>query len=500
MLAWELAQGARQTWPRLLRHCYSAWLFVQCWALFVTFTSLSSSAEANRRLSLPELRALELSQRAEFLGGYLVLLLQQQLLLLALLIPALTAGSLGQEKERGTLFALFGTELTSWQIVLGKLLGRLALIAPLALTSLPPLVLVTVLTDLDLTRLLLALLQNAVLAFALGAACFLFAIWIRRAGDAILACYVLLSLGYLAARALFASLPVARWLDPASNLRNLFTGDSGGQLPPFLLHLAAWAGVGVVCLLLAAARLRRACLEQGQKSPSRRLWAYRPPVGDNPILWRERHVIGLAPLPFLRVVPRWLAVLGVFTFSAAVTVLVAESVAPGVVPAVLNFDFARAYADLRLEAGNIGSVMPVLGLIFIFLAEMLVGVRCLTSVAEEKRRKTWDDLLLTAQSFQEITRSKMWGVLLATVPYVIAYAVPVFALAYVGGIWMFLAASFWLILPCAAVFIGALMGMEMLRVPRDMDETRKGGAFYFERRRHQNDAEDWQNQWEDAPG
>ena len=59
----------------------------------------------------------------------------------------------------------------------------------------------------DFLILLLALLQEATLVFALAAACFLFAVWIRRAGDAILACYTLLGLGYLAVRNLPASLP-----------------------------------------------------------------------------------------------------------------------------------------------------------------------------------------------------------------------------------------------------------------------------------------------------
>src|SRR5947207_14974229 len=104
-----------------------------------------------------------------FLDNYADSLLWVQLGVIAALVPALTAGSLGQEKERGTLFALFGTELTSWQIILGKLLGRLALLIPLALTSLPALVFVTVVNERALVLLLLALVQQVVLAFALGA-------------------------------------------------------------------------------------------------------------------------------------------------------------------------------------------------------------------------------------------------------------------------------------------------------------------------------------------
>ena len=95
----------------------------------------------------------------------------------------------------------------------------------------------------------------------------------------------------------------------------------------------------------------------------------------------------------------------------------------------------------------------------------------------------WDDLLLTAQSFREITRGKMWGILQAIVPYLVAYAMPVFILAAVGGPYAMIVACFWIILPCTIVFAAALAGIDMLKVPRDMDETREGGAFAFERRR-----------------
>jgi hypothetical protein len=110
-----------------------------------------------------------------------------------------------------------------------------------------------------------------------------------------------------------------------------------------------------------------------------------------------------------------------------------------------------------------------------------VAVRCGTSVAEEKRRNTWDDLLLTAQSFREITTGKMWGILQATFPYIVAYALPVFFLAWLAGSRALITAGLWIILPCSIVFLAALSGIDMLKVPRDMDETREEGAFWFEK-------------------
>src|SRR5581483_11915312 len=122
----------------------------------------------------------------------------------------------------------------------------------------------------------------------------------------------------------------------------------------------------------------------------------------------------------------------------------------------------------------------LMGLVFVLSANQLVGVRCGMSVAEEKRRNTWEDLLLTAQSFREITTGKMWGVLQAIVPYIIAYALPVFLFASLGGRSALLTAGMWIIGPCAIVFSAALLGIDMVRVPPDMDETRQDGAFWFE--------------------
>jgi hypothetical protein len=75
---------------------------------------------------------------------------------------------------------------------------------------------------------------------------------------------------------------------------------------------------------------------------------------------------------------------------------------------------------------------------------------------------------------------KMWGVLQATVPYIIAYALPVFFVASAGGPGALLTAGIWIIAPCAIVFCAALLGIDMVKVPPEMNETRHEGAFWFE--------------------
>jgi hypothetical protein len=239
--------------------------------------------------------------------------------------------------------------------------------------------------------------------------------------------------------------------------------------------------MGLVCLRLGWGRLRKVCVEQRDKRPSRRVWAFRPPIGNNPFRWRECYVIGLAPMPILRLVPRWLALLGVFLLSSAVAGVIAYSIAPSILFDLVDLKLVKAFDQLLMRKQEINQYVSFLGVVFVVFGTLLLGVRCGTSVSDEKRQNTWDELLLTAQSFREITSGKMWGVLQATVPYIVAYALPVFFLASVGGLYTLLLAAMWIILPCAIVFIAALSGIDMLKVPPDMDETRQGGAFWFEK-------------------
>src|SRR6476659_6651970 len=98
VLKWELVRGTRLNWPRYLRNGYAAWLILQCLALFDAFDSPTRIERFERIPPSIAMLQKEFSDREDFLDNYVDLLLQQQLLLLVLLVPALAAGSLGQEK------------------------------------------------------------------------------------------------------------------------------------------------------------------------------------------------------------------------------------------------------------------------------------------------------------------------------------------------------------------------------------------------------------------
>src|SRR5205814_2342384 len=112
----------------------------------------------------------------------------------------------------------------------------------------------------------------------------------------LLASSAVIFLVYLALRTLLSRVSFPAWLDPVGSLGDLRAGGGAGWPTAFLIHLAAWAVVGTLCFVLVAGLLRWCCLRQQDSKPSRRLWAFRPAVADDSVRWRERYVIGLAPL------------------------------------------------------------------------------------------------------------------------------------------------------------------------------------------------------------
>ena len=66
-----------------------------------------------------------------------VVLAAVQMALITLTVPALTAGSISGERERQTLDLLLVTKMSSFSIVMGKLLASLAFILLLIVGTLP---------------------------------------------------------------------------------------------------------------------------------------------------------------------------------------------------------------------------------------------------------------------------------------------------------------------------------------------------------------------------
>jgi hypothetical protein len=173
--------------------------------------------------------------------------------------------------------------------------------------------------------------------------------------------------------------------------------------------------------------LRRAYLRQlravGRTKP--RWWAARGPVGADPVLWREHSIEGIAPLPFLRACPCWLGVCGVLLASAGLLGwLLSLHLPPGtsMLPLLRTGRWAELGAALRMAPG-IDDVFYWHGLAGLVAATFVVAIRASGCISGERERDTWQAVMLTPLPIRKIIRGKYWGIVLAFLPYLVAYTV-----------------------------------------------------------------------------
>src|SRR5262249_32987564 len=90
---------------------------------------------------------------------------------------------------------------------------------------------------------------------------------------------------------------------------------------------------------------------------------------------------------------------------------------------------------LRLLSGRQGPGITVMEVVLgvLFLTLVVVAVRSATAISGERERRTWDGLLITRLTSQELVRGQGRGIVGACVPYLVAAALPVLALAALDG-------------------------------------------------------------------
>jgi hypothetical protein len=372
----------------------------------------------------------------------------QQFLIILLATPALAAGAITDEKTRGTLLYLFSADLTSWEILIGKLLGRSLEVGVLLLVTLPFLCFVGVWAGMTPVGLLAILLALVAPVFAVGSASLLMSVWCRQTRDAVIGLFTIGGLIYL----LWYGLNWAGGLTPAvARLRRLtgyfdpfhvagpaIAGIPARQLAAYVVgSWLAWGSVGTVCFGVAVWRLRTAYMRQLEYSGKRGIGEWvtplRAPVSDEPMLWKERHVDGIAPLGIMKIIPRWFAlpVISLLTFGLLIALLAYGNgqYVGNVLKWILTLDLAQLTSDQNFKPGETAAAFFILGAIDLVLACLVVGIRCSGSICGEREKQTWEALLLTPLVTKQLIRIKLWGILGAAVPYVLAYLIPTLILA-----------------------------------------------------------------------
>jgi ABC-type transport system involved in multi-copper enzyme maturation permease subunit len=361
----------------------------------------------------------------------------QHFFYLLVLTPALAAGAITDEKTRGTLDHLLTTCLHPAEIVLGKMFSRFCQVLAVALVALPIVGFFGVIADLDILFAAGLFAASAVLILGVTALSVLASVWCRRTRDAVLCSYLVLIAGFGLVRAAAA----AGWTAPAEYLSPWYAiaRDGDGRLTVRLVRFAlAWLVPTLGCVLLACWRMRPAT--EKMRQGTRPGWAGRrlAPMGadENPVVWRERCVQGIAPLARLRAIPTWLAVPAVALASAAALIVPVLVLLDGRVNPIAVLDqegLTGLHLALALNGVNSWAVASPHAGIALAVFFLLVTVRASGAITDERERGSWDQLLLTPMTTREIVRGKFWGVLRAAVPYLAAYAVPALPLALLIG-------------------------------------------------------------------
>jgi ABC-type transport system involved in multi-copper enzyme maturation permease subunit len=472
----EMLLGARRNRAYFFRWFYAGWIVLQlCGLLFVqAMGGLVRQQNFNAVF-------------AEFCQSYLPTLITQHYLVLVLATPVLTAGAITDEKWRGTLQHLLVSALEPWEILLGKLVARLYQVWLIALTPLPVLCFLGVFGGLDLLMLLALGLSSLAMAGALGAMSLLASVLCRHTRDAVLAVYVSLAIFYFGGAALHELLVgyfgrgqsiwltwLEALLDCLDPLHPMGTGwsldDAGARGRRLLASVAAWGIVGVVCLGLAIWRLRSSYLRYLEGPRRHRWWdkfrqrswlTRRAPVGKDPVVWKERHVEGLAPLAALRALPRWLGLMLVFLLISATSIsIVADSLEPPhTVATVAEMGLSgdlEGLTKVRRGLSKCDSGFYGQGLLVMLVAGLVIAIRCSGAVTGEREKSTWEALLLTPLETRHLIRGKLWGIAGASLPYLTAYALPALALAALAGTGPLVWTGVWLGVTLLALwFVGA---------------------------------------------
>ncbi len=349
-------------------------------------------------------------QQADLGEGFFEVIAGVALSFILLIAPAATAGAICVDKARGTLTHLLMTDLSSAEIVLGKLAPRLGTTLGLIVAAFPLLALLMLMGGIDplgLTGTLLVLVGTAVLACCLAMA---LSVWGRRAHEVLLVTYASLIVWCLASptwemmlrtggfRAPFGlSWDGLRVINPyvlATSHGNGFRSVSLGDQARFF---AVAVVLSVLMMALAIGRIRK--VEAGRGRVGRRSWWTRlgrpskrrrpwlhwpgPSLDFNPVLWREWHRRGASGWV------RWVW----WVYAAGTSLFAAVAI-------------GAAWQGNTLAADTLGvtvsAVATTVGL-------LLLAVSAANPLAEERQRGSLDVLMATPLSTRSIVLAKWWA-------------------------------------------------------------------------------------------
>jgi ABC-type transport system involved in multi-copper enzyme maturation permease subunit len=370
-------------------------------------------------------------QMASFAYSIFASVALAQMVLILVLIPALVAGAIADEKQRKTLHYLLTSRLSGAEIVLGKLLARMIHVLVFLAVGLPILSLMHLFGGVDYRLILVTLGVTASTAFFLAAISIVASTLARRVRDALFLAYLVELLWLVGLPVLDLILPrftlpaPLSFLDSAFewgyrtnpiyllNLRAILAGAPSIVVSDILWMIVLQSVCGVVLVTFAAMRLRSVFRAQ-EGGPRRRLWSIlrarhswnlvpRPPCRSRPMTWKELYtsrrsiLVRLASLMAASVLG---VLVGYYTYWYAEPAF-QELMANG-------YPVSRSWRLVRARMEFHWFLQPVIPLLYVAAILGMAGAAA-ASVTSEREGDTWTSLTATDLNAWEIIWSKMQG-------------------------------------------------------------------------------------------
>lgn len=354
-------------------------------------------------------------------------ILEGMLISLGLVLsPALVAGTLAGEKERGALGLLLTTRMRSCEIIAARFAGKMSQMTMVLLAGVPALVLLASLAGMNADVMATLLALPAAVTFGGGGLAMAVSSVSRRGRDALLTAYLIVLLFLLSPLAAslgvsLAGLSGIAGLNPYASLANLVLDERIGST---WFSIGLWCVVGLVGLATATWRLAPSCLAQldgGRVGRRRRRRRPVPPLDDRPMFWKELYIERAGTLGGF----------GWWIGAALSLLLVGVS---AVLAGVMAWDAIRGsdLAWFHWAQGKLARSVGQSGLLFAWLIQWAVGLRAAVTVASEREGGTWDAILTSPLDGWEILRAKLWGCVYA-LRWLAASALIAWTLAVVVG-------------------------------------------------------------------
>jgi ABC-type transport system involved in multi-copper enzyme maturation permease subunit len=439
VVRYELITTARRGRFYLVRVVYGLLLLIQLGILFRLWESNHPGGG-----TLPEIHEFAEDAFIQFAGT--------QGLALLCVIPALVAGVIADEHQRKTLHYLLASRLSSAEIVIGKLGARLVHVGTFVALGFPVVSLLLLYGGINPVNVFYVYFGTFTLVLFLAGVSILISTLARRPRDAILAAYGLGAFWLLVPIAiepyahhlnpplgwvepvnewLIASNPIVVWSQATNIIHDWKLGRVRpvffvGQFEEVFYWMAGiQSAVGLSFLVLAIVGLRplRGTSWPGGK-PQVGWWSrlsarfealvnsrkaaplvrnellasrsIRTSCGDDPMLWKERHIRLSGGLKWLRSRPVALflsVLLGCFLLDAVYPVL--ESLFTG-----RQLDRSWAALTDALRASTV---------VLTLIATLPIAAAAATSLTGEREQDTWTSLATTMLTPGEIIRAKQFG-------------------------------------------------------------------------------------------